>query len=395
VKVGVNTLSILPGVTGGAETYLVGLLRGIAAVDSRNSYMLFVSPENKALFEKLGSRFDLITLPVRQRPSWRRVLYERVRFARAIFPLGVDVLFCPGNAAVPTNCCAQVLCVQSMLHSLAPQEVSLIRRLYFGRIVPWSVRRATKVIAVSEDVRRRVLALGNVPPDKVRVVYEGVDCSFRRPSEDEVLCQLRAVDLRLGFVLFVSTLKPYKNADKFLRAMALLRERLRDPKPIVIVGHDPLNLRRQLQSMAKESGIGPQVRFFGRVEHARLPYFYAGADLFVFPSSIETFGLPVLEAMACGAPVVGSDRMAVPEVVGDAGLCVNPDDIPALADAIYKVLSDDVLRDALRRKGYERVQQFTWGRAARATLEVFEEAHAIWQGTSAGHLRRFHEASPS
>jgi glycosyltransferase involved in cell wall biosynthesis len=210
-----------------------------------------------------------------------------------------------------------------------------------------------------------------------------------------MLRQLRAVDLRPGFVLFVSTLKPYKNADKLLRAMAQLRERLGDRKPIVIVGHDPMNLRGHLQSMAKELGIGPQVRFFGRVKHDRLPFFYAGADLFVFPSSIETFGLPVLEAMACGAPVVGSDRTAVPEVVGDAGLCVNPDDIPALADAIYKILSNNALRDALRRKGYERVKQFTWERAARATLEVFEEAHAIWQGTNASHHRRFHEASPS
>lgn len=239
MRIGVNTLSIVPGITGGAETYLMGLLRGISEVDSRNRYTLFVSPENKSLFEKLGPGFELLMLPVRQRPSWRRVLYERVRLPRAISRTGTNVLFCPGNAAVPTNCCAQVLCVQSMLYSLAAREVSLVRRLYFGRMVPWSVRRAAKVIAVSEDVRRRVLALGNVPPGKVRVVYEGVDCSFRRPSEDEVQRQLRAVDLRPGFVLFVSTLKPYKNADKLLRAMAQLQERLGDRKQIVIIGHDP------------------------------------------------------------------------------------------------------------------------------------------------------------
>jgi len=384
MRIGVNTLSIVPGITGGAETYLVGLLRGLAAVDSRNSYTLFVSAENRALFENLGSGFEIVTLPVRQRPSWRRVLYEQVRFSRAISRQGMDVLFCPGNAAIRTRSCAQVLCMQSMLYSLAPREVSLARRLYFSRMAPWSVRRASKVIAVSEDVRRRVLALGNAPPDKVRVVCEGVDGAFKRPSEEEMLRRLRAVGLQPGFVLFVSTLKPYKNADKLLRAMALLRERLTDRKQIVIVGHDPLNLRGQLQSLANESGIGPQVRFFGRVAHDQLPYFYAGADLFVFPSSIETFGLPVLEAMSCGAPVIGSDRTAVPEVVGDAGLCVNPDDIPALADAIYKVLSDNALRDALRQKGYERVKQFTWERAARATLEVFEEAHAIWQSRRSG-----------
>ena len=163
------------------------------------------------------------------------------------------------------------------------------------------------------------------------------------------------------------------------QAAAWLKDKRGVAPQAVIVGRDPLGLQAELTSLARSLGVEDQVRFLGGVPHNLLPSFYAGATVFVYPSSIETFGLPILEAMACGTPVVGSDRTSVPEIVGDAGLCANPDDVPALAEVIHKVLSDSVLCDVLRRKGYERVKQFTWERAAQATLEVFEEAHAIWK----------------
>jgi len=334
-------------------------------------------------------------MPVSQRRRIRRVLYEHWSLPRLAAARSVDVLYCPGNAASNGARCAVVLGVQSMHYRFVPAEVGRLRTLYFSRLVPRSARRADLVIAVSEDIKRTFLQAVDIPASKVRVVYEGAEDSFRRPPDQEIERELAREGLAPGYMLFVSTLKPYKNADKLIRATAWLKDKRGVAPQAVIVGRDPLGLQTELTSLARSLGVEDQVRFLGGVPHNLLPSLYAGATVFVYPSSIETFGLPILEAMACGTPVVGSDRTSVPEVVGDAGLCVNPDDVPALAGAIYKVLSDNALRDARRLKGYERVKQFTWERAARATLEVFEEAHAIWRGTSAGHPRRFHEASPS
>jgi len=378
MHIGINALSIIPGVTGGGETYLAGLLQALDKVDKTNRYTLFVTDANRAAFGTLSARFECASVPLGLCPRFRRVLFEHTKLAKLAARRGVDVLYCPGNMAIRVRDCAQVMCMQSMLYSLAPEEVTWLRRQYFKRIVPWSVRRADMVIAVSEDTRRRIMAFGNVAPEKVRVIYEGVEMRFRRPWVEAVERELARKGLRPGFVLFVSTLKPYKNADKLIRAVAHLKRTHGVEKELVIAGRDPVGLTGQLRALSEELGISDKVRFLGGVEHERLPFFYGGADVFVYPSSIETFGLPILEAMACGTPVVGSNCTSVPEIMGDAGMPVDPEDVAAMAEAIHGVLTDDHLREDLRKRGLARVGEFTWERAARETLDVFAAAHRKW-----------------
>jgi len=378
MHIGVNALCIVPGVTGGGETYLTGLLRALAERKDEHRYTLFVTPRNR---EALSAIHPEIACAVCRTPRSRagRVAFERLWLPRRVAEAGVDVLFSPANTAAPVRGCAQTVCIQSLLYRLAPKEVGALRWLYFGWTLPRSVRRADMVIAVSEEARRQVLALGDVPEDKVRVVHEGVDAAFRPLPPEEVERALRPLGLAPGYVLFVSRLKKYKNADKLIRACALLKERGTPVGPMVFAGPDRGGLVPGLQALAKELGVGERVRFLGVVEHDRLPALYAGASVFVFPSAIETFGLPVLEAMACGTPVVGSNRSAVPEIVGDAGLIADPEDIAALADAIRRASGDAALRNMLREKGLARAREFSWQRAAEKTVRVFEEAHRRWK----------------
>ena len=387
MHVGINTLSVIPGETGGGETYLVNLIRALAAVDPANRYTLIAGRENRDCFAPPAGNFETVLAPVSLRHRVRRVLYEHLHLPRLARRLGVDVLYCPGNAAPARSDCATVLGVQSLLHILSPEEVGPARRAYFRSVLPRSARRVRRVIAVSEDIKRRLLEHVDIPAEKVRVVYEGVDAAFGRASRGEVDRGLGREHLAPGYILFVSTLKPYKNADKLIRAAAHLKQARGVEKQVAIAGRDPVGLVRELRALAEGLGIGEQVHFLGPVAHERLPAFYSGAAVFVYPSRIETFGLPVLEAMACGAPVIGSDRAAVPEIIGDAGICVDPDDVAALADAMYRVLADDALQASLRAKGYDRVRSFTWERAARETLAVFEEAWAEQQSDEPGELR--------
>jgi glycosyltransferase involved in cell wall biosynthesis len=378
MHIGINALSIVPGATGGGETYLTGLARALAERAGGWRYTLFVSPRNREALSAIHPDIRCVVCRV-SGPRVTRVAFERLRLPGLVAEAGVDVLFSPGNVAAPVRGCAQTVCIQSLLYRLAPKEVGAARRAYFEWALPRSVRRADMVIAVSEEARRQVLALGDVPEDKVRVVHEGVDPAFRPLTADEVERGIGTWGLAPGYVLFVSGLKRYKNADKLIRACALLKER-GFARLVVIAGPDRAGLLPGLSALAVEVGLGEQVRFLGAVEHDKLPALYAGASVFVFPSAIETFGLPVLEAMACGTPVVGSNRSAVPEIVGDAGLIADPEDVAALADAIRRASEDEALRKTLREKGLERAGRFTWARAAEETVKVFEEAHRRWKG---------------
>jgi glycosyltransferase involved in cell wall biosynthesis len=377
MHIGINALSIIGGETGGGETYLSGIVRGLADIDAVNNYTIFVGPESRETFEIDRPNFRCVSARVSQRRRLMRVLYEQLTLPGLARREGVDVLYCPGNAAALRARCALVLGVQSMLHVIRPREVGRLRTIYFRNVMPASARRAEKVIAVSEDCKKVLLESVDIPAEKVSVVHEGVTMNFRQPSPPEIERELQAAGLQPGFILFVGTLSPYKNADKLIAAFAHLRREFGEDRHLVFIGGDWEGYAGELQQLTRKLSLEAWVHFLGPMAHERLPYFYAGASVFSLPSSIETFGLPVLEAMACGTPVIGSNCSAIPEIVGDAGLIVDPTNTVQYAEAIRRVLREPELRATLKAKGYERVKHFNWQRAARETLAVFEEAYRI------------------
>jgi glycosyltransferase involved in cell wall biosynthesis len=229
------------------------------------------------------------------------------------------------------------------------------------------IARVARVIAVSEDSRKDLLRFTNCDPARVVVVPEGVGPQFRPCGPAHV--RPAGAPLR---ILHVGHCGFYKNVEAVLRALPLIAGRLGRPVELVKVGGGFTSEQRALISRLR---IGDRVRHVGMVPAAELPGVYRSADVLLMPSLHEGFGLPVLEAMACGTPVVASDAGSLPEVVGEAGLLVHPTDIDGLADASVRVLSDPALRDELRRRGIERAGAFTWDRAAAATLNVYSSVY--------------------
>jgi glycosyltransferase involved in cell wall biosynthesis len=253
-------------------------------------------------------------------------------------------------------------------------------RAYLLRVVPASVRRADVVLADSESTRSDVTELLGVAPDRVWVIYPGVDGHFRRVHNQDALAAVRRrYHLPERFVLSVGTLQPRKNFERLIEAYAQvrssvppLRGRASSNVDLVIAGgtgwmYDGIYRR------VEELRLQGQVHFPGYVADEDLPALYSLADLFVFPSLYEGFGLPVLEAMACGTPVVTSNTSSLPEVVGDAGLTVDPHDVEALAEAMRQLLGDVGLRDAMVQRGLLQARQFTWSGAAEQLLRVYRE----------------------
>jgi glycosyltransferase involved in cell wall biosynthesis len=257
----------------------------------------------------------------------------------------------------------------TVVHDLIPLDFPAEyprQQLYLRRLVPAMLRRARMVVAVSEATRQRVMAAYGLPPARVRTVLNGFDAELFCPEGPAV------GDGGLPYVLFVGNLLPHKNLPRLVEAFA--GAAARTPARLVVVGGGRPDAIAQLCALARRVGATVEIRQF--VPSTELAPLMRGARALVMPSLAEGFGLPAVEAMACGTPVIGSNVSALPEVVGDAGLLVDPRDVAALTDAIARVLSDDRLRKELSARGLERATRFSWARCAAELLSIVCEVAA-------------------
>lgn len=372
----VNTLTITPA-AGGLKTYVVEIFRQLLEMDRANQYTFLCSPANRSVFGFAGRFPNAAIRDVSRHPQGRvaRILFDQLVVPRLMAARKNAVLITPSSVASVLAGNRQVTLVLAplsvrALRTAIPRGRSTItpwQAVYFRVFMPLSVRRSSAVVAISQHLAH---ALAAEYGRAVDVVHAGVDASAV-PAQ-AVRETDRADD---GYVLFVSTLFPYKNVDRLLEAFALLHARRRVPAGLKlrIVGRDPGGRQMtRLQAHAGALGVSDRVAFLGPIPHEQLWTVYAGARLFVYPSSMETFGMPVLEAMRAGVPVAASRRMSIPEVTGSAAVLFDPDDVEDMAQAMEHALSDEGLRAALVEAGRRRVQESSWKRSAGEMLEVLE-----------------------
>lgn len=245
-------------------------------------------------------------------------------------------------------------------------------------ILPHTYARARhldKIIAISGSTKRDLVTYLKIPSERVEVIYYGKDEKFALVKDDEELDRVRAkLSLPQKFILCVSTLQPRKNLVTLLKAFYKLRRRYEVDLDLVIIGGSGWKYS-PIHQLVKILGIQKEVQFTGYVSNELLPAVYSMAEVFVYPSLYEGFGLPPLEAMACGCPVITSNISSMPEVVRDAGILVHPLDVDEFTEAIHAVLSNEGLKADIVRKGLIRAQFFSWRKAAKQTLRVYEEVY--------------------
>lgn len=269
--------------------------------------------------------------------------------------------------------CRSVITVHDLAFLLFPQFLTRESRRYYNRQIERAAESADRIIAVSQHTAKDLRELLSVPPEKIRVVLEAPGNDVARVTDPEALAAFRRRHALEGeFILFVGTLEPRKNLAGLLRAFALLLRQRKWPGRLVVLGARGW-LDQEVFQALRDLGLAQRVVFTGTVPEKEMALFYSAAQALAMPSFYEGFGLPVLEAMACGTPVVCSNTSSFPEVAGDVALLADPRDPQALADALWQAVADDALRARLALAGPVHAAAFNWDRAARETLAVYRE----------------------
>ena len=374
MRVAINLLTDDPAAPSGAHWFWTRMIPEMARrLDTGEELHLLVSPKSRKMHEGYGPGVHYITYPwSNERRKLRTVsehLYSPVRL-----PLSrIDVLNTL-MAPVVNPTWSVVMHLKTMHAFTEPESVAPLTRVYRRLSYPRSVAVAKAVIINSQSLRAEVKKHLDIDDRKLKLIYEAVDHDLFKPGDaDEARAKVRAHGVTRPFVLFVSSMWPYKNTDGLLRAFAHARAEL-GGRQLAIVG--PVRDEKYgelLHRLVDELGIGQDVVWVGGVPLEETVQFYRAADVFAYPSHNETFGLPILEAMATGCPVVTSDTTAMPETAGGAAALASPGDSASIAKAIMEAIEG---RDRLRTAGLRRAAEFTWGATAAATLDVYREAAA-------------------
>lgn len=371
MKIAISLLIERPDSEAGAIHFWKNTVAEMAPLLRPHEYLyLLISPACRHEYRFSHLQIRYITFPFSGERPVLRVLSEQT-YGPIRLPLsGIDVF--STNIAPLFNPWATVTHIKSMHAFGAPEGMSTVRRLYrrLGNIR--SVRIAKAIIINSESLRREVMLHLPVDPAKLHLVYEAVDhrlfCPPSNPAWRRQAMQARGI--HGPFVLFVSTLYRHKNCHGLMRAWAKVRPALGGRKLVVVGRAYDATYAAELHELAVGLGIAEDVVFIGAVPHREVAAFYQSADLFVYPSFNETFGLTILEAMACACPVITSNVTSMPEVSGSAALLIDPADIDGLAAAIVEALKPDTAA-RLREMGLARAASFTWRETAARTLEVY------------------------
>ena len=355
----------------GLATYTRNLTEHLICSDRQNSYRAFHYGQPN---EPLPAPLDALpgsTVPW-DAQRWRlQVAAQYFLGGTMDHAVGdVDIFHATEHLLPPLRATRTVFTFHDAIYALFPKYHLPKNRLFLGWMMPRFLRRADAIIAVSECSKRDAIRLYHVAPEKVKVIYEGINPEMKPVHDRNRRAEIRARYAKhQPYLLFVSTIEPRKNISALIDAHKILRAQGFTQR-LVIAGRKGWLYQSTFEHI-KQVGMESEIDFLDHVPDADLPVLYSACDAFVFPSLYEGFGLPPLEAMACGAPVICSNTSSLPEVVGDAALQVNPCDVNEIAKAVMRVLNDTTLRDELRAKSLARAAQFSWERTAHETVQVY------------------------
>lgn len=380
MKIGINALFMQYPTTGSGQ-YLTNLTKALAEVDDYNKYVL-LGPQPPSRTDKSPLPYQVHPVAgfARRQENIEKVFWEQLTCPAAARASKADVLHVPYFAPPLIPRIPTVVTIQDIIPLRLPAYRPAGKIKIYMDLVARAAKHATMVIAISQHARQDIIDVLHIPSERIRIIYQAIGEEYQPVTNQE---QIKAARERYGlgerYIFYIGGLDQRKNVPQLVRAFAHLQAQIGDPHLQLFISGNPDKQKGPLfpdpRPVAADLGMGGQI-IYRFVEEEDKPAIYSGASLFVFPSIYEGFGLPPLEAMGCGTPVVCSNRTSLPEVVGDAAITVDPDNTHALVDAIRRVLTDEALQTDLRARSLARAKQFSWRKTAQETIAVYEEALA-------------------
>jgi glycosyltransferase involved in cell wall biosynthesis len=343
------------------------LLRQLARIDQETDYILLCQPADVDVARQLGDNFRSVSVGARPYS-----VAEQFAVPHAVHGLGVDAFHTPHYVLPPLVDVPSVVTIHDCIHLMFPQYLPNRVAYLYARAFLWTAaHRSAKVLTVSEASKRDILRFYSIPEDKIEVIYNAIDDRYGVPPSEEEFTRVRErYQLDREFILYAGNIKPHKNLERLIAAYHQLRSEGFEHLTLLIIG-DEISKYPMLRRAVHRYKLHKHVRFLGFVPDRTLAVLYRLASVFVFPSLYEGFGLPPLEAMASGTPVVTSNVSSLPEVADDAAILIDPYDPAAIANGIRQVLTNPALRAQLVARGLARVREFSWERSVRRIREIY------------------------
>lgn len=376
MKVAFSTSVIQRGKTGVAQ-YVFQLLRAMDAVESDTTFTLFTLAEDREFFSGLGPRFEIVPVAEKYRPPVKNIIWHQTIFPGLLRAHQIDVAHIPSYRRLMGRApCAKV----GTIHDLAPFRVSKkydLARMFYGQVVAKRLARSQdQIIAVSENTAQDIRKFFGIPQSRLRVIHNGIDHDRFFPREKSEAVRRIEGKYRLNkpFLLYVARLEhPGKNHIRLIEAFERFKAATHPDWTLAFGGSD-WHGAEEIHKRIAMSPCADSIKALGFVPDEDLPWLYSAAECFIYPSLYEGFGLPPLEAMACGCPVISSDSGSLGEVIGNAALRIDPWNISDMQNAISRVRMEPELAEKMRRQGLERAAEFSWERCAVETLKIYDAA---------------------
>jgi glycosyltransferase involved in cell wall biosynthesis len=356
----------------GIGTYIRNILTELSRLDRESEYLVLCRPDDIDSGDVLGRNFRMV--PETAAPY---SVAEQFKIPLSLARERVRLVHEPHYVLPPLVQCRSVVTIHDCIHLMFPEYLPNRLAYYYAKGSMWTAsKKADRILTVSEASKRDILRFFDVTPDKVVVIHNAIDERFLTPADAERMELVRQrYQLDHPFVLYVGNIKPHKNIERLIAAFGRARGQCSDDLKLIIIG-DEISKYPALRQSVHKHKLDKHVRFLGFQPMETLAAFYRLARAFVFPSLYEGFGLPPLEAMACGAPVVTSNVSSLPEVAGGAALLVDPYDEDSIANGIIRAVTDETLRAELIEKGKQRARTFSWKQSVKKIHEIYMQVGA-------------------
>ena len=371
-RIAINALFCIPGKVGGSEIFLRQLLEKLSKQNEKEfHYYVFVNNENKNLFGINSEFFTIVHCPINASNRLLRILWEQIVLPIQCIIFKIDLLHSPGYTSPLFTPCKKITTIFDLNYHYHPEDFNQLQLIVYKVLIPLVARTSNKIIVHSRNAKEEMVKVLNINPNKIIVIYPGVDEVFyEKLPFKEIDRFISKYKISRPYIMSNAVSHPHKNISSLIKAYAELVKERGVTQDLILLGFAG-KAQGELLRLIKELRLGKKVIFTGWVDPKYVPLFYQGASVFVFPSLYEGFGLPSIEAMASGVPLVASNYSCIPEVVGKGGILVDSKNPSKITNSILKVLSNPLVRADLIKRGEKRARRFRWDNFAKSTYRSY------------------------